>query len=282
MLVSLVTGALSYDNFYYLSQDFGVAFDYVNSGYNSITYSIGESQSFALYHGGLAVASREGISIYSAKGRELFSASHQYGNPILETSSKYALLYDGGGKQYSLYNSFSKVAEETLEYPILKASIASSGEYALLTSSDEYRSVLRVFRGDGKIFDYNFASAYVTSIAISDDGTKVAACIIDARGDSMQSEIRVYNVGSAEYKSVVTGFSGMPYEIAFLEGGGICAVSSEGVNVFSSGLKLVGEYYGENGIHSYSVSRNAVALLHFDKKMSKTKVIVFDKSTKTV
>ena len=277
IVIFLFMGSITYDNFYYLVKDFGVAVDFVNSGYESITYGVGNSQSFAMYRGGLAVASREGISIYSAGGRELFSISHQYGNPILKTSAKYALLYDNGGKQYSLYNSFSKVSEETLDYSIRDAEIADTGEYAIVTTDEGYTSVLRVYDKNGKRYDYNFSSSYISSLAMSKDGTKVAVALLNADSEKYRSEIRVYRVGSSSYQSSDIGFSKTPYKIGFFDNGNICAVGSEGINVFNKNLDLEGEYYTESEVYAYSLSENHITIAFFDKKNSKSQIIMFDK-----
>jgi hypothetical protein len=143
------SGNLSYDKLYYLTKDIKLASDYVSSVHDTITYNVGNSQSFALYKEGLAVASREGFSIFSAGGREIFSANHSYGNPALASSDKYVLLYDIGGKSYALYNSFTALDSRTLDYPIYGASIAQNGTFALLTRSDRYDSVVSVYKSNG-------------------------------------------------------------------------------------------------------------------------------------
>ena len=277
MLIFIFSGSISYNNFYYLVKDFGIAADYVNSNYQSITYGVGNSQTFAIYHGGLAVASREGISLYTAGGSELFSLTHQYGNPVIEASAKYALLYDIGGKQYSLYNSFSNMKEETLDHSIYGAVIADTGEYAIISSSEEYRSVLRVYDRDGTRYDYNFSSSYIYSLAMSQDGSRIAIVLLDSVEGAFKSELRVYNIGRSEYQSAYTSFSSVPFEIGFFDNGNICAVSKEGINVFGRNLKLEGEYYTQNEVYEYSLSNDGVAITYFDKNDSESQMILFDK-----
>lgn len=280
MLFFVFSGSLSYDNFYYLVKDFGIAADFVNSNYQTITYGVGNSQSYALYHGGLAVASREGISLYTAGGGEIFSITHQYGNPIVISSSKYALLYDLGGKQYSLYNSFSKTAEEKLDYPIFNATIADNGTYAIVTSSRDYRSVLRVYDKNGKRYDYNFTSSYVYSVALSDDGSKLAVALAEGDGDGFATEVRVYNVGKSDYKAANATLSSAPLEIGFFDNGGLCIVSREGVNFFTRNLKLDEAYYTEKSIQVYSLSEDGVALAYLDKNGSQSQVVLLDRRGK--
>lgn len=280
ILFFIFSGSISYDNFYYLVKDLGIAADFVNSSYQSITYGVGNSQSYALYHGGLAVASREGISLYTAGGGEMFSLTHQYGNPVVISSSKYALLYDLGGKQYSLYNSFSKTVEEKLEYPIFDAVIADTGEYAIVTSSQDYRSVLRVYNNDGTRYDYNFTSSYIYSVAISKDGSRIAVALADGEGDGFGSEVRVYNVGKSDYRKAETSFSSVPLEINFFDNGNLCVVSREGVNVFTRGLKLDESYQTEKDVYVYSISEDGVAIACLDKNGSESQVVLLDRRGK--
>ena len=280
ILFFIFSGSISYDNFYYLSKDFGIASAFVNSSYRTITYGVGSSQSYALYHGGLAVASREGISLYTAGGGELFSLTHQYGNPVVISSSKYALLYDLGGKQYSLYNSFSKTFEEKLDYPIFDAVIANNGTYAIVTSSQDYRSVLRVYNNDGTRYDYNFTSSYIYSVAMSKDGSRIAVALADGEGDGFASEVRVYSVGKSDYKKAETSFSSVPLEINFFDNGNLCVVSREGVNLFSRNLKLDEAYQPEKSIYEYYLSNDGIALAYLDQNGSQTQLVLLDKRGK--
>ena len=132
VLVFVLMGNLSYDKFYHLVKDISISVEYVNSVHDTITYNTGNSQSFAVYRGGLAVASREKLAIFSAGGKELMSSSHNYANPILISSGKYVLLYDVGGKQFSFGNSFSEIKQERVENIIYGASISKTGDFALL------------------------------------------------------------------------------------------------------------------------------------------------------
>ena len=280
MLVFVFSGSISYDKFYYLVKDFGIAADFVSSNYRTITYGVGNSQSYALYHGGLAVASREGISLYTAGGGEMLSLTHQYGNPVIISSSKYALLYDLGGKQYSLYNSFSKTYEEKLDYPIYHAVIADTGEYAIVTSSKDYRSVLRVYDKNGKRYDYNFSSSYIYSVAMSSDASRIAVALSEGNGEGFASEIRLYSVGRSDYKSAKLSFSSAPLEIGFFENGNLCAVGRDGVNVFNRNLKLDEKYDAERSVYAYSVSEDGVALAYLEDNGSSSRVVVLDKRGK--
>ena len=279
-LALLFSGNLTYNKLYYLAKDVKLAGDYVNSVHDTITYNAGNSQSFATYREGLVVASREKMSIYSAGGRELFSSNHTYGNPKLVSSERYVLLYDVGGKQFSLYNSFSQVNGAVLDYSIYGASLANTGDFALITKGEKYNSIVRVYKQNGDKYDYNFRDGYVTSVSISEDGARLAVALSFAEGSNYRTEIRVYKVGSSDYQMATCTISGIPYEIKIVEGGNIIAVGKNGINVFSSSMALIGEYLSENEIYLYHFGEDNIAIVSSHGARDKTTVLLLNKRGK--
>ena len=275
----LLSGNLTYNKLYYLAKDIKLAGDYVNSVHDTVTYNAGNSQSFATYREGLVVASREKLSIYSAGGRELFSVNHTYGNPKLVSSSRYVLLYDVGGKQFALYNSFSEVNGAKLEYSIYGASLANTGDFALITGSEKYSSVVRVYKQNGDKYDYNFRDGYVSSISLSEDGTRLAIALSFAEGSGFRTEIRLYKVGSSDYQKSTFTMNSIPYEIKIVEGGNIIAVGRDGVNAFSSSMTLLGEYLSDSEIYLYHFGEDNIAVVSQTEK-GNADILLFNKRAK--
>ena len=89
---------------------------------------------------------------------------------------------------------------------------------------------------NGDRYDYNFRDGYVTSVSISEDGTRLAVALSFAEGSNYRTEIRVYKVGSSDYQMATCTILGIPYEIKIVEGGNIIAVGKNGINVFSSSI----------------------------------------------
>ena len=276
----LLSGNLSYEKFFYLAKDIKLANDYVNSVHDTITYNSGNSQVFASYRGGIVVASRESISIFSAGGRELLSSNHSYGNPQLAISNKQVLLYDVGGTQFSLYNSFKKTQEEKLNYTIYGATMAPNGDFAIITKSDKYNSVVMVYKQNGTVYSYGFSSGRVCSASLSDNGKQLAVLLINSNGSEMKTELRLYSVGKDEYKSANISFSGVPFAVNILDGGNIFVVGAHGVNVFSSNLNLTGEFLTDNEIYLYSFGEDNIAVAYVSDKGGKTEVLLLNRKCK--
>jgi hypothetical protein len=103
-------------------------------------------------------------------------------------NDKYVLLYDVGGTQGALYNSFTKVDEKILDHPIYGACVSQSGSYALITRSDKYDSVVRVFQSNGKEYAYNFFDGRVYSASLSKNGLQLVVLLVISDAD----EIRLF------------------------------------------------------------------------------------------
>ncbi len=273
----LISGNLSYEKMFYLTKDVKLANDYVNSVHDTITYNAGNSQVFAAYRGGLAVASRERFSIFSAGGRELISSNHSYGNPKLEVSNKYVLLYDIGGKQFSLYNSFTKIKEEKLDYSIYGADMSRNGDFALITKSEKYDSVVKVYKQNGTTYSYSFSEGRVCALSLSENGSHLALLLTHSSGSEMKTEIRLYDVGKDDYKSESISFSGVPYGVSILDGGSIFVVGARGVSVFSSNLNRTGEYLSDSEIYLYSFGEDNIAIADLSGAGGKTRVLLLNK-----
>ena len=276
IIAFLLSGNITYSNFYYLVKDVKLASDFVNSVHDTITYNVGNSQSFVAYRSGIAVASREKFSIFSAGGREIFASNHVYANPSLLASSKYILLYDVGGKQYALYNSFSKLEEEILDYPIYGGSLSESGSFALITKSDRYDSVVSVYQESGSRYDFNFADGRVSSVSLSKNGHELAVLLVFSNTNQIKTELRLYKIGSSNYSKKELTFSKMPYEVKIFDNGNIVVVGADGVNAFNSSLSQIGEYTSDKEIYAYALGDDNIAISHLSNSQGITKVVVFN------
>ncbi len=273
----ILSGSLSYNKLYYLAKDIRLAGEYVSSVHDTISYNVGSSQSFALYRGGLAVASRERLELFSASGKELLSSDHSCGNPVLVPSSRYILLYDAGGSRFSLYNSFSKLRDGELEQTVYGADLADNGTFALMTSSEDHLSTVSVYGIDGKKYDYNYSSARAVAVSLSKNGKRLAVALADTSGATLGCEIRVYSIGKSEYESEKLSFSGIPYAIKIFDNGNICAVGARGVNIFSEKMRRIGEYLSDREIYLYSFGEDNIVLAHLSEDASCTELTVINR-----
>ncbi len=230
------TGLITYQNLYYFVKDLNASAETVDVlRTDSIGYAADDSQSFTLYRQGLAVAGNTSVTVFTASGRQTVGESIRYQNPTAVGSGKYLLVYELGGTQYSLYNSYTQIHKGTTERAILGAAMSPSGYYALITSSHEYPSIVELFDSDFvRINRYSYHS-YVTDVALSEKGTRLAVLLSGTEQAEMRSEVRFYEPKKTELSASVRLGNGLGVSCSFTDGGELAALCTDGV--YYSSLK---------------------------------------------
>ncbi len=185
---------ITYDNLRYLLRDMDAA---GNAGARSDTvYYNAESSNFYLnFRGDVAVCSKNGVSLRRALGARSFEDSVRLSAPVAEASSKYMIVYDTGGMVFYLYNSLSRVYEETLDYPIYDGAVARDGSFAVLLKNRTGGFLVRLYDRNFKLTGELTRSGYVTDIAYGPDGRFLICECAEADG-GFTAALSVYSPGS--------------------------------------------------------------------------------------
>ena len=163
---------ITYDNFVYLMRDL----DSIRGtdGADDIKYPAAGEGTFAAFKGGLAVHSEGVFTLYDSTGVELTSKNESMSYPAMAAGAEYLLLYDVGGRSYSLYNSLTRVMTHQTEGNIISASVSDSGAFAVTFASNEARYVTEIYGKALTRMMSIYKDKYVVSTAISDDGEYAA------------------------------------------------------------------------------------------------------------
>lgn len=200
ILASLIFGyrEFTYQNVYYFFRELDSVLSSESYAVQSISYGSGEARSYAAFKGGVAVADRYSVSVYSAGGRCTAEFNVGYFSPQLRSAGKYLLIYSSDGSAFSVCNSFVRLYSETLDTAIYDAAINSRGEVLIHTGDSKHRAVLRLYdSGFSQVAAYRIG-AYVTSAALSEDGKYVLAATVDAEGGQLTSALRAYRRGETD------------------------------------------------------------------------------------
>lgn len=197
---SLIFGyrELTYENVYYFFRELDTVLSSDVRSTGAISYGSGEERSYAAFKGGIAVADRYSVAVYSAGGRRTAELNVGYFNPQLRTSDKYLLIYGASDGAFSVCNSFVRLYSETLDSTIYGADINSRGEVLVHTSNSKYSAVLYLYGSGFAREAAYYISDYVTACALSDDGRYVLAAAVDTEGGEYISELRLYRRGETD------------------------------------------------------------------------------------
>jgi len=279
------TGMITYQNLYYFVKDLNASAETVDVFKNdSLSYPTGVSQSFTLYRKGLAVAGNDSVTVFTAGGRQTVSKSILYRNPTAVGSGKYLLVYDLGGNEYSLYNSYTRIHSGKTEAPIRSATMSDSGMYAIVTQTERNPSVVELFNSDFELINRYPYNGYVSEVAIHPKGSYLAVPVSEHRRGALETWVRVYRPGEGELFSEVKLGSSLGYRCGFTDAGSVAVFCGDGIYYTSVRGKLEEQllFEGDQPVAFDMNGDGCVVVLKKNKNSFKKSVILFDKSGKVL
>ena len=279
------TNLITYQNFYHFFQDLNASAERVDIfSYDSVSYSTDEEQSFTLYRKGLAVAGNTGVTIFSATGRQLVSHGIQYNDPVAVGSGKYLLVYERGGKQYSLYNANTQMYAGQTEYPISGAAVSDSGMYALISSASDANSAVYLYNNRFSPVNTYKKGGNILDVAISADGRRMALLTVTSNEGGVSTSVMLAQPGKGDAIAEQKIASSLGLQCHFTESGKLAVLCTTGVAYLSNGGELEFFYDFEEKIPAVAdFSSDGVAICLKKNEISeKNIIIIFDKSGKIV
>ena len=279
------TNLITYQNFYHFFQDLNASAERVDIFSNdSVSYSTNDEQSFTLYRKGLAVAGNTGVTIFSATGRQLVSHGIQYNDPVAVGSGKYLLVYERGGKQYSLYNANTQMYAGKTEYPISGASVSDSGMYALISSASDANSAVYLYNNRFALINIYKKGGNVLDAAISADGKRIALLTVTPNIGGALTSVMIAEPGKGSAIAEEQIASALGLRCCFTESGKLAVLCTTGVAYLSNNAELEFFYDFEEKIPTTAdIGADGVAVCLKKSAISeKNIIIIFDKSGKIV
>lgn len=275
------TGMITYQNLYYFVKDLNASAETVDVfKTDSISYPTGTSQSFTLYRKGLAVAGNNSVTVFTAGGRQTVSKSILYQNPTAVGSGKYLLVYDLGGNEYSLYNSYTCIHSGKTEAPIRSVSMSDSGMYAIVTQTERNPSVVELFNSDFELINRYPYHGYVSEVAIHPKGSYLAVPVSEHQNGALETWVRIYRPGEGELFAEARLGNSLGYRCSFTDGGLVAVFCGDGIYYTSVRGKIEAQslFEGDQPV-AFDMNREGCAIvLKKNKNSFKKYVILFDKS----
>lgn len=223
----------------------------------------GDFKGTALMGSNLGVLTDTSFFLYSDSGSQLVWRQHGMNDPQISASGGRALLYERGGKQYRVERRFDEPVSANMSNAIVAGCMGASGNFALATESNVYDSELVAFDAQGKsVFHWYDTSGHILAVALSPDGSSVAAIEVDAQNGSISSTVSLFRLGSTR-PIVEKQISGtLLFSLQYNSNGRLTAVGDNQALYFDSNGKQTGSYaYGTRQLACYSNSGGATVLV---------------------
>jgi|GEM_PF-599914 hypothetical protein len=225
-MVSVYRDDITVENFRYMLRDFDINSTKYTGKFDDITYSAGSDSTWTLFKGDLAVASPDSLYIYGMSGETEMSDSLTMTTPIITASGRYILVYDASDTNcvFTLFNTFSQLYSEKLNYQINAASIADNGYFAVATRTDEYKGAVYVYDSNFNIVNKILKDKHIMDVKIRPDGGEVLILsAYDADGE-WSAEIMTVAPGSETASTSITLAGSMPIRACYSANGGFAVL----------------------------------------------------------
>lgn len=274
----LVAGrsSITYENFLYLMRDFNLSSS-AHGGYSSIVYEEQQNMSFSVYKNALAVAGASGVRLFDASGNTVLKDTVAYKTPVLLTGDKYMILYDEGGREFSILTTLARVSGGTAEGDILCCAVGDNGTYAVAHRNPEAKFAVDIYDSSFRHVERIFRESYVTGLALDKSGDYVA--VLTSRFDNwnVSSEVSILRVGEEEMRSVSLG-SRLPIFCRYLKNGNLAIVCDTAVVILSENGSTVTDIpLGSMTLAKFHVSDHLIALVCSENVLgNENRIVVYN------
>jgi len=249
ILIALMINSswISYENFYFFFTDFGNYLTTADSDIENVIYDTGNFYDFDMFEGKLAVAGSGGVALYTSSGRTALESNEIIASPQIESSQRYMMVYDLGGKEYRIYNLFTEVHSADTQYSVYGAAVADNGSYAIITGNGRHISCVEIYNRKFELIQSIGRASYVVDVSLSPSGDRSAVLSYTQKDGRFLTRLYLTKTSKTEGYADITVDGVFPLYCAFTEKGYVNVVCSDRVLSYNTSGKLVSEYiFSEN------------------------------------
>jgi len=211
----------------------------------------------------IAVINGANLHLYSRSGRELLSAQRIGQGAVLLTEGNRMFTYTVNGQSFSVYFQNRLLLETEHDSPIRAAALGRQGNYAIVSSTMQWRSQLIVFT---ERFDERFrwnSTELVAMVALCPSGNGVAAGSYATWRGELYSTVTVFDFDRGSDPAVSLNFDNeFILGLEYLSYGRIAVITDHGLRVIdTSANRVVGYHDIGAGVIAFSRVGDGYVLL---------------------
>lgn len=241
-----------------------------------IYYNADAENDFRVFRGDLALINPAGVTLFDRRGSAVMTDSFNMSKPISVCGEKYMAVYDLGGHNVRIYNSFSLLFDETFDYPIQSVSINSDGAFCVVTSEKNYRSAVFVFDRNFEEIHRWLSSEKLAVGAFLSDRDELLISAIQARNGELISELIELKIGAKEPVSVFTLSGELPL-MQRRDKKNAVLVTDRSFHILKNGKSEHNVQFPQGSILKVAMGENRIAILQDELSVGVNyKLTIFD------
>ena len=217
-------------------------------------FDAGNSNQYADFDGGLAVASPSALTTYSKNGTQFTFTQEKMTTPAIAQSGKFVMAYDvGGSALHVVSSSGGSVLDLLTEKAILDADLAEDGSVCYSTSERGYKSVLCVYnKHHSLIYRRLSASQYLPVCAIRKGADYVGAAALGQKDGVFQADIQLFQTDREDVAATIPFGNELIYDLTFSGTEELLAVGEHHARWFALDGTRLGSYdYSESYLKDF-------------------------------
>ena len=284
--VSLLTNAdlLSADKLIYFVKDLATSVSLRESeARDTLVFASDESNQYTLYRDGLAVLGEQKLTIFTATGREAHSHLLAYRTPRLASSGRYLAAYDMGGKNLSLYNSFTCVKDIVTEHAIRFVDVCDKGYYCVVTDGAEYPSEVLLYDEGHHLMNRYRLQEYTLMAELSENGEELMLVSVSSDHGRMVTHLSFAVPGDNSWGDSFTVDDAYPVTCCYTTDGNILLLTTDALYLYSrQGVQLACHWLTRTVLSFRVDQEGCVLITRANAYDTSSGVMVFDKNADMV
>lgn len=247
-----------------------------------IYYNSDPENDFRVFRGDLALINQSSVTLFDRRGSAVMTDTYNMARPVSVCGEKYLAIYDLGGHNVRIYNSFSLLFEQSFQYPVQSVSINSDGAFCVVTSEKNYRSAVFVYDQTFKE-TYRWLSAEkIAMSAFLSDRNELTISAIQAVAGDLVLELIDLEVGEKNPVSVFTLKDELPL-MHRKEKKTSVLVTDHSFHVLENGKEIATRSFSQNGILKAALGENRIAILQDELSVGVNyRLLIFDENGKEI
>ncbi len=229
------------------------------------------------FHGGLAVASPDGLQCFSDDGAQTALVQSALDNPVVLCGDSVALGYGVGGSAVCTAH-YSKGEQLNLTIPgaIIDADLSADGYICCASSQSGYKTVLNVIDPAGtQTYSFFSSTHFFSQCAVSGHGNAICAIALGLSENRFASTAVAFDTKQSEPVAELALGSDLIYDLAFVGERTLCAVGESALQFFDIDGSRHTEYsYGGGELLRYDLGGDGftVVVLNMNQAGSRYRI----------
>ena len=226
--------------------------------------------------GSLAILDDSRFHVYSAEGKVMNESQHTFANPILDVCGSKALIYDEGGREFRLESKYKTIYSNTADDVIYLAELSKSDYAAVVTRSDKFLAMLRVYDGEGnQFFTYYSYDSRIIGITFTEGSSGCIVTTVSAQNGRLMSEMIRFDFNDTEPQWVSEAVPALAIDVHYANDGGIVMIGDTMTVCFDENGGVKSRYVYDDPLVYYDHSFDVTALLTENTDIRRSELITF-------